>query len=61
MGHALVGRRVRVWWLGDGEDVYYDGLVKTFSSKRGHCVQYDDGETKYHTFDDDDEVWKVLA
>ena len=61
MGEALVGCRVRVWWLGDGDDIFYDGQVKSFSRKRGHCVVYDDGETKWHTFDDDDEIWKVLA
>jgi hypothetical protein len=61
MGGSLVGYRVRVWWLGDGEDVSYDGVVKSFSRTRGHCVEYDDGERKYHTFDDDDEVWRPLV
>ena len=59
-GTALVGRRVRVWWLGDGDDVCYDGLVKSFSSRRGHQIAYDDGELRTHNLDDsDEEVWKL--
>ena len=59
-GTALVGRRVRVWWLGDGDGVCYDGLVKSFSSRRGHQIAYDDGDLRTHNLDDsDEEVWKL--
>ena len=55
-GPQLVGRRVRVWWLGDGDDVFYDGEVKSFSRTRGHAVRYDvDEEVKYHNLDDEDD------
>ena len=61
VGNALVGRRVRVWWFGDGDDVTYDGVVKSFSRTRGHTVLYTDGELRYHHLDDeDDEVWRLV-
>ena len=58
-GPALVRRRVRVWWAGDG--AWFTGIVRTFSSRRGHCIEYDDGEVKYHALDDGDESWELLV
>ena len=35
---ALVNRRVRVWWGGDRQ--WFAGIVTSYSSRRGHQVQY---------------------
>lgn len=43
----LVGSRIRVWW--EGENRWYSGRVRSYSSSRGHFVVYDDGE---RTFED---------
>ena len=55
---ALVNRRVRVWWGGDRQ--WFAGIVTSYSSRRGHQVQYDDGEIKTHWLDNSAEVqWKL--
>ena len=56
-GSALVGCRVRVWWAGDGQS--YSGVVKSYSSTRGHAVEYKD-ELKYHKLDYEagDRTWE---
>ena len=55
---ALVNRRVRVWWGGDRQ--WFAGVVTSYSSRRGHQVQYDDGEIKTHWLDNSAEVqWKL--
>ena len=55
---ALVNRRVRVWWGGDRQ--WFAGMVTSYSSRRGHQVQYDDGEIKTHWLDNSAEVqWKL--
>ena len=43
---SMVGRRISVFWEGDEE--YYNGKVVSYSSSRGHQVQYDDGELQYY-------------
>ena len=55
---ALVNRRVRVWWGGDRQ--WFAGVVTSYSSRRGHQVQYDDGEIKTHWLDNSAGVqWKL--
>ena len=44
----IAGTRVRVLWDA-GE--WFSGVIKSYSSRRGSCVLYDDGETKYHDLD----------
>ena len=39
-GTALVNRRVRVWWGGDRK--WFAGVVTSYSSRRGHQVQWND-------------------
>ena len=57
---ALVQRRVQVWWGGDQQ--WFAGVVTSYSSRRGHQVQYDDGEIKSHWLDKSAEVqWKLLG
>jgi hypothetical protein len=66
-GHALVKRRVRVWNDADGR--WFSGYVKSFSSKRGHCIVYDtvpdeDDSTEYVELDGGYEVeessWELI-
>ena len=57
-GPTLVQRRIRVWW--SGNNAWFTGTVRAFSSHRGHCIEYDDGEVKYHTLDDGDEIWELV-
>jgi hypothetical protein len=39
------GRRVDVWWEGDG--VYYRGTVTGYSTSTGkHTIMYDDGDVE---------------
>ena len=59
-GNALVSQRVRVCWLGDGDNVWYAGKVTSFSRTRGHVVVYDDGDRKTHLLDDSaEEIWTL--
>jgi len=46
----LVGKRVRVFWEGDG--VWYEGIAKRYSRRRGLLVQYDDGDFRSYCEDD---------
>ena len=55
----LERRRVRVWW--EGDNAWYTGTITSFSSGRGHCVKYDDGDVKYHSFNAGDETWEFTA
>jgi hypothetical protein len=48
----LIGKRIKVWWGGDG--VYFKGVVTAWRVRRGclmHKVVYDDGEQKWHALD----------
>jgi hypothetical protein len=42
---AAVGRRVRVFWEGEGE--WFEGVVVAFSPESGYFVRYDDGEEQW--------------
>ena len=54
----LVSQRVRVWWAGDKR--WFAGVVTSYSSHRGHQVQYDDGSVETHVLDSKDlERWKL--
>ena len=55
---ALVGRHIRVWW--EGDQAWFNGFVRSYSSHRGHCIEYDDGEVKYHVLDEG-ERWEPLS
>ena len=50
VGGAIIGKRARIWWAGDRK--WYCGLVRGYSKSRGHLLAYDDGEVKYHHFDE---------
>ena len=59
---ALIGRRVRVRW--EGDDAWYTGVVTSYSSRRGHCVQFDPlpGEDDLtHWYENiDEQDWELL-
>lgn len=42
---AVVGRRVRVFWEGEGE--WFEGVVVEASSEDGYFIKYDDGEEQW--------------
>ncbi len=47
-GHAVVGRRLSVWWPGDKQS--YCGTVTEFNAATGrHFVVYEDGEERWHS------------
>ena len=52
-----IGSRVRVWWAGN--DQWFAGKIVSITETRGHRIQYDDGETKYHDLSDAAEVWQL--
>ena len=54
LGLELVGQRVRVWWNGD--DCWYPAWVSSFSSRRGHYLEYDEV-----TGEDDLSLWTDLT
>ena len=60
-GVELVGRRVRVWWTSD--EVWYSGSVVSYSSRRGHRVEYDkvEGEDDAAEWIQlENETWELL-
>mmetsp|Transcript_11539 Transcript_11539/g.19397 ORF Transcript_11539/g.19397 Transcript_11539/m.19397 type:complete len:483 (+) Transcript_11539:13-1461(+) len=55
-GAGLVGRRVEVFWGGDG--VWYAGRVAAFHRQTGrHSIVYDDGDRRLHHLPD--ERWRA--
>ena len=67
-GPRFVGRRITVWWGGDGDDVWYAGEVARYNEVKGRRgegarhkfrVHYDDGDKKEHYLHEG-EVWRLL-
>jgi hypothetical protein len=57
-GKALVNRRIRLWWGGDGR--WYDGVVGAMRDRK-YRVQYIDGDVRWHMLDDPvAERWMLL-
>ena len=57
----IVGKRIRVWWAGDGS--WYSGVVKKYdpAAKKQHYIVYEDGERKWHSLFHAGEIWEELA
>ena len=55
-GRALVGRWVRVWWVGERKP-WFHGVVTGYNSDEiEHCVRYDDGDEEQENLQGTDPV-----
>jgi len=54
---ALVGKRLRIYWEHEGK--WYSGCAKSYSSRRGLLVLYDDGDVLSYT-DEESFEYKIL-
>ena len=51
-GDALIGRRIKVYWEGDGK--WFKGRVASYDPEdEVHTVVYDDGDQRYYTLFDE--------
>ena len=48
--HDWLQQRVSTLFRQDGRLTWYAGVVRSYCSTRGHLVEYDDGDTRYHKY-----------